>query len=254
MSKPISAFLWAWRNYEAGSKSLRSLRRFYPDADLFIQVDYEGDVENYTKIAEQLDATVNRNAFQLGYCGDFGYVTVGRTHWPRTHSFEWLNNLYKACCSTDSKYMIILEEDDFILRPVTLLQQDLSIAIHPTCPSPTGINRPNNIDGRLLEYSKQRGGISEAPGYGAGGGAFVNREHYISAWERCKEELWNDYDTLAGYSHIVGWQDFIVQYVMMLGGYPVIQNPYLAEHWEVGERWDAFEIITGFKNHTLVEI
>lgn len=254
MTKTVSAFLWAWKNYEAGEKSLCSLRKFYPDSDLFIQVDYEGDIENYTEVAGRINATVRRNKFQLGYCGNFGNVKVGRTHWPKTHTFEWLNNLYNACQDTDAKYVLILEEDDFIIRPITMLQENVSIAIHPTSPSPIGRYRANQIDERLLEYSKEKGGVDTAPGYGAGGGTFINREHFILSWNKSKDYLWDDYDKLATYHHIIGWQDFIVQYVMMLGGYEVTQNPYLAEHWEVGDSWKDFEIITGFKDHTLLEI
>jgi hypothetical protein len=40
----------------------------------------------------------------------------------------------------------------------------------------------------------------------------------------------------------------------MLGGYQVIQNPNLCEHWEIPEGWQDFEIITGLKDHTLIEL
>ena len=58
MSKLISGYWWAWREVEAGKKSAQTLRKFYPDADLFFNVDYEGDVEGYTKVGEELGATV----------------------------------------------------------------------------------------------------------------------------------------------------------------------------------------------------
>jgi hypothetical protein len=34
MNKLISGYLWAWTNYEAGEKSVNSLKKFYPDADI----------------------------------------------------------------------------------------------------------------------------------------------------------------------------------------------------------------------------
>ena len=40
----------------SGKKSAQTLRKFYPDADLFFNVDYEGDVEGYTKVGEELGA------------------------------------------------------------------------------------------------------------------------------------------------------------------------------------------------------
>ena len=53
MSKIISGYLWAWTEWEAGKKSMQTLKKFYPDADLFINVDYDGDIENYTKLVRK---------------------------------------------------------------------------------------------------------------------------------------------------------------------------------------------------------
>ena len=64
MSKLVSGYLWAWTNYEAGQKSVGSLRKFYPDADIFINVDYDGDVVNYEKICNKNEYTFSKNNFR----------------------------------------------------------------------------------------------------------------------------------------------------------------------------------------------
>ena len=107
MSKLISGYWWAWRETEAGKKSMQTLRKFYPDADLFINVDYEGDVEGYQKVGEELGATVTRNNFQLGYCGNFGDRDIGYEHWTKEKAVEWLRGVYEACKKTDSKYIML---------------------------------------------------------------------------------------------------------------------------------------------------
>ena len=107
MSKLISGYLWAWRNYEAGEKSVGSLKKFYNDADIFINVDYEGDIENYKRICDNNGYTFSRNNFQLGYCGNFGEVNVGRDCWSKESTFEWVRGIYEACLKTDSKYIIL---------------------------------------------------------------------------------------------------------------------------------------------------
>ena len=132
MSKLISGYWWAWRETKAGKKSMQTLRKFYPDADLFINVDYEGDVEGYTKVGKELGATVTRNNFQLGYCGNFGDRDIGYEHWTKEKAVEWLRGVYEACKKTDSKYMMLFEEDDFILKPISILNEEFSMAIHPT--------------------------------------------------------------------------------------------------------------------------
>jgi hypothetical protein len=43
MNKLVSGYLWAWTNWKAGSKSVSTLKRYYPDSDIFINVDFDGD-------------------------------------------------------------------------------------------------------------------------------------------------------------------------------------------------------------------
>lgn len=253
MNKILSAYLWAWKNYESGETSIKSLKKYYPDADIFINVDYEGDFENYKILAKKYNAVLTRNNFQVGYCGDFGNVKVGKECWYREETFEWIRGLYEACKKCTTKYMIILEEDDFILKPLTILQSDFSMAIHPTDPSPIGVYRANHLPNEFMMYSYELGGTSSAPGYGAGGGCIFKPDEFVKSWEKAKDYLWRDYDSLKRINKIIGWQDFIVQFVMMIGGYEIIQNPYEAQPWEV-ENWYDFEIVCGIKDYTLIKV
>ena len=253
MSKLISGYWWAWKETEAGKKSMQTLRKFYPDADLFINVDYEGDVEGYQKVGEELGATVTRNNFQLGYCGNFGDRNIGYEHWTKEKAVEWLRGVYEACKKTDSKYMMLFEEDDFILDTISILNLDFSMAIHPTVPSPTGRMRGNYIPQQYFDYSKSVGGVDNCPGYASGGGTIFNREEYIDAYDRTLHLYLEKFDEYCGINKIYGWQDFLFQYIMMLGGYEIIQNTKLCEHWEVPD-YEDFEILTACKDHTLIKL
>ena len=181
MSKLISGYLWAWKNYEAGFKSVNSLKKFYPNADIFINVDYDGDVTNYTNICDKNGFIFSRNNFQLGYCGNFTGKDVGYDCWTKENTFEWVRGIYEACLKTDSKYMILLEEDDFLLKESSILKEEFSMAIHPTAPSPIGRMRPNNIPNEYVMHISDKGGNPISPGYAAGGGTFFNREDTINA-------------------------------------------------------------------------
>ena len=253
MSKLISGYWWAWKNIESGKKSMQTLRKFYPDSDLFINVDYEGDVDGYQKVGNELSAIVTRNNFQVGYCGDFGNVKVGYSHWTKEKSVEWLRGLYEACKKTDSKYMMLFEEDDFVLKPISILNEEFSMAIHPTSPSPTGRMRPNPIPNRFKQYSKSVGGVDICPGYASGGGTIFNREHYIDSYDRVLDLYTKNYDEFCKINKIYGWEDFLFQYILMLGGYEIIQNHQLCEHWEV-PNFQEFEILTGCKDHNLINL
>lgn len=252
MSKLISGYWWAWKEVEAGKKSAQTLRKFYPDADLFFNVDYEGDVEGYTKISEELGATVTRNNFQLGYCGNFGNRDIGYEYWTKEKSLEWLRGVYAACKKTDSKYIILLEEDDFVIQNISILDTEFSMAIHPTDPSPVR-SRPNYVPSQFLDYSKSIGGVKTCPGYASGGGTIFNRKQFIDSYDRVLDSFTHVYDDFCKIDKIFGWQDFMFQYIMMLAGYGIIQNNQLCEYWEVPE-FESFEIVTGIKDHNLIKL
>ena len=46
--------------------------------------------------------------------------------------------------------MLLLEEDDFVLKESSILKEEFSMAIHPTAPSPIGRMRPNNIPNEYI--------------------------------------------------------------------------------------------------------
>jgi hypothetical protein len=254
MSKLISGYLWAWTNWEAGQKSLTSLKKYYPDADIFVNVDYDGDIINYKRICKENNYTFSRNKFQLGYCGDFGNIKTGQECWPLESCVEWMDRLIEACKKTDSIYMMLFEEDDFVLKPISILDQNFSMAIHPTAPSPIGWYRPNHIPPEFTSLIKIHNGNPYSPGYAAGGGTIFNREEMIIAWEIAKPILIENFDYLRSINKIIGWQDYLMQFVMQLKGYDIIQNNNLGELWEVKDNWSQFEIITGFKDHTLINL
>lgn len=251
MNRKISGYLWAWTNTDRGRISLESLRKFYPDANLYVNVDFDGAVESYIEIGKEIDAKVTVNNFQLGYCGDFGNVNVGRSCWPKEYTFEWVRGIYEACKKDDAEYMMLLEEDDFILKEITIIQDKFSMAIHPTNPSPTGRYRPNGIPSFYNSFITKHGG-KVGIGYAAGGGVIFNREQFIKAWESKKELIWNNYDDLASASKIIGWADYILQFIMQLDGCDIIQNNQLCEDWEVSSIYE-FEIVTGLKDLEIIK-
>ena len=259
MTKLLSIYVWAWKNYTSVDFSLGNLRKFYPDCDIFINVDYEGDYDNYKVVAEKYNATLTKNNFQVGYCGDFGNIKVGKLCWSKEETFEWIRGLYEACLKSTSTYMLLLEEDDFILKPLSILEYDFSMAIHASTPSAAGNYRPNYLPEEFMEYSHRIGGVSTAPGYGAGGGCIFKPNEFIKSWKKCKDTLWYDYDQLKQINKIIGWQDFITQFVMMIGGYNIVQNFNIAQPWE-DPNWmkgrnylgEEYEMVCGLKDHTVL--
>ena len=121
------------------------------------------------------------------------------------------------------------------------------MAIHPTDPAPNGNYRANKIPQYFQNFISNNGGNPNSPGYASGGGVIFNRLEFIKSWETKKHIIWENYDDLKNYNKIIGWADYILQFVMQLGGYEIIQNHKLCEEWEI-PNWSEFEIVTGLKD------
>jgi hypothetical protein len=233
----LAGYLWGFRKPDFADKSFEKFREFYPNGKLFCRVDYHGKLDEYRDMCKKYDAKFSVNPFQVGYCGTMeasGHI-MEQKGWPQKN---WLDGLYNACleASIEHDYMIILEEDVFILKELT--EPDSSIAIIP---------QSNGIPSDLLQYIKDRRGNVDVPGYGAGGGTIINIRDFIDAWRRCSPSLQFDYERLFNISHLMGWQDFILQFVMMLDNKSVKINPQLKEVWNT-PNWKDYEIVNYLKD------
>ena len=110
---------------------------------------------------------------------------------------------------------MLFEEDDFVLKPISILNEEFSMAIHPTAPSPVRM-RPNAIPTQFKQYAESVGGVGDSPGYASGGGTIFNRTQFIDSYERALDLYTKNFDEFCKISKIYGWQDFLFQYVMQL--------------------------------------
>ena len=79
MTKWLNAYLWGYKNWEAADHSLRKFKEFYPDGDIYIKVDANGDLVqiSLTKKPNLVEKLVTNN-----YASDAGtnqiMVTLSR--------------------------------------------------------------------------------------------------------------------------------------------------------------------------------
>ena len=88
------------------------------------------------------------------------------------------------------------------------------MAIHPTDPSPIGIYRPNGIPSHFKNFISNNRGNPNSPGYASGGGVIFNRIEFIKSWENKKDIIWQNYDELKNHNKIIGWADYILQFII----------------------------------------
>ncbi len=71
MDKLLNAYLWGYKNWEAADHAFRKFREFYPDGDIFIKVDDNGDFENYKKVAQKYNAQCSSKEIHLVRVGNW---------------------------------------------------------------------------------------------------------------------------------------------------------------------------------------
>lgn len=240
MDNILSGYLWGYKKWEAADVSFRKFKEFYPNSNLFCRVDLEGDYDGYKNICDKWEVSCYKNDFQIGYCGDFtSHLKTGREYWPVENAFEWLDNLYYICKKSFSKYMIVLEEDVFILNNISILKEDFDAAIMRT---------ENIFHPRILNFINSFNGNIDSKLYGCCGGCIINVKKFIYSWELCREKLWEEYYDIANYTKTIGWVDCILQVVIQCGGGKILINEGLIEPWMEEKGWSK----GSWKNYEIV--
>lgn len=251
MKKELSAYLWGYKNYLAGSKSVETFRNFYPDSDVFVRIDTDGDMENYKSSLENFNVNIDFQKSKLGYPGKFAPSghDAGREHWPYKNLYTWLKSIYDCCKQTQSKYMIILEEDVFVLKNISIIKKDFGVAI---------VRNRNSFPTVMYKFIETFNGNSTPTGYGACGGAIINTEIFIKGFDMVMDTLEKQFDELASHTKLVGWSDLMLQVVIMCAGGSVIVNEQMAEPWMqeqgwIKDSWKNYEIVNYLKNISELE-
>lgn len=248
----ISAYLWGYINYKAGELSIKSFRKFYPTSDVFIRLDIGGEYEQYKLISTRYNTHYSVNDIKVGYCGNFepsGH-DIGREHWPKENTFEWLRGIYNACKLTESKYMIILEEDVFVQKPITIINNEFGIAI---------VQNTNPIPKVIFDFIKSVGGNTDSPGRGACGGTIINVDSFIHGYDISLSKLNEQWDSIIKLTKLIGWADMVLQVIIQCGGGSVVVNPELVEPWmqsagRISNHWSEYEIVNYLKDYNMLKL
>lgn len=248
MENNISAYLWGYKDYKAGQKSVETFRKFYPNSDVFVRIDTDGDMENYKSSLEMFNVDIDFQKSKLGYPGKFAPSghDAGRTHWPFENLHTWLMSIYECCKKTDSKYMLILEEDVFLMKPLSIIEKEFGVAI---------VRNENEFPNRITQFIMDVGGNVITDGYGACGGAIINTKKFIKGFDISIDKLKNEFDEISNHTHLVGWSDLMLQVIVMCGNGEVVVNEQLVEPWMevqewISDSWKNYEMVNYLKDIT----
>lgn len=250
MENNISAYLWGYKDYKAGQKSVETFRKFYPNSDVFVRIDTDGDMENYKPSLEPFNVNIDFQKSKLGYPGKFAPSghDAGRTHWPFENLHTWLYSIYECCKKTNSKYMIILEEDVFVLKKINIVESEFGIAI---------VKNRNHFPDKIKNFIGELDGNIQSSGYGGCGGAIINTSDYIKGYEKCINLLETKFEEISKHTHLIGWSDMMLQVIVMCSGASVVVNEQLVEPWMeekgwIDKPWKEYEIVNYLKDIKLL--
>ena len=257
----LSGYLWGYDKVEAAEVAFKQFKKFYPDGNLQCTIDLGGKVEEFQELCDKYDVDMKVNPINVGRCGWMGHYEnyvedgpqneLGRKCWPKENAFVWMDRLYEVCKNANSKYLISMEDDTFILKEISILKEEFGIA---GCEYNTNI-----LPGSLLEFIDSIGGDSNIPtnifgnkGYGALGGFIINVEQFIKGWEYIKPILDKRWDELREKTHLIGWVDVLPQLTIMSVGGKVVMNKKLIQTW-YHERKDLYPTYTHWKDYEIAD-
>lgn len=256
----LSVYLWTWKKWKEADVAFRKYREFYSDGEIYCRLDTDGgEEENFQKVCDIWGAKLSVNPIRVGRCGWMGHyegydddkIEIQRECWPMENAFTWMDGIYDACKDTTSKYMIIMEDDTYINKPITILNEEFGIAVAEY--------NTNFLPDTLLKFVEVHGGDTDIPlnifgkkGYGGCGGFIINTEQFVEGWDKFKPILERDWELIRMNTHLIGWVDVISQLNFMVSGFKVVMNKQLIQTW-YGERPDLFPTFTHWKDYEIID-
>ncbi len=261
MSKTLlSGYLWGYDRPNTADVIFRKFREFYKDGNLYFKMDVGGKEKEHKEICEKYGAEFSIQPMKVGRCGwmthyeeweDGDSETLKRACWPKENAFTWMDSLYEAAKKCGSKYLIALEDDTFILKPISIIQEDFGIAVvEYNC---------NEIHPYLLEFIESIDGNTDIPvnlfgnkGYGGQGGFIINCETFVKGWDKLKPILEERWDELREQTHLIGWVDVLPQLAVMAVNGSVVWNKQLVQTW-FNERPDLYPGHSNWRDYEIVD-
>ena len=214
MLNNISVFIPAYSQIKSLEFSIPLLKEVYPECDIHLCSDNGYD---FTEFCQKYDIDYKYYDNRLGYPAG-----VDRYGWTKEKSLQFLQRIKLACEYLKNDFVILFEEDVLVTKKINL---DTNFDI-------SGYIIGNNIPHSILDYISYHGGNTSVGEYGAGGGCVFNRKKYIESFDKSYSLLESDFDRLFEQSFLLGWPDFLICFVFMIGGYNLSENRELMEIYD----------------------
>jgi hypothetical protein len=216
-----------------------NIRKYHPDAYYFLGSDAADDLS-------EIAATNN--------C-DYVYYTnkIGYPSYKIEKVISWLERFRYACEKSNTTHIMMVEDDVWIKKPVTVLDEWEMSCHHIT----HGNEMPPQVIDLIENFSGKRPLTNY---YGGGGGSIYKVDTFLNNYERVLDWFKTHHNDIQSYYEPFGFMDcYMVAYYMLCGkDYNV--NPYMTDthhHRNNGFDWDEFvetrkeniEIVNNYKKY-----
>lgn len=198
---------------------LQYVRKFYPDEYILIVSDKGAD---YSFLVNKYNTDYLFCNKKLGYPQQpFGY--------RKNQVLDYLERFYIACLRSNTTHIMILEEDNVVLKRLEI-SEGIEVAGWTPCHS-DGTPFPNGFPNQFIEILTKYSGIKpNVPGYGAGGGSVFKTETFITNYNFIKKFIIDNLDYIQDNVYpTAGWIDCFMTWVYMLSGKPYTHNTNLMQ-------------------------
>ena len=206
--------------------------------------------ESYMDLCEKYNCEYLHSQTRVGYpTQPYGYSKSGM--------IDWITRFYIASLRSNSKYIIMFEDDIVITRKLTLPKENQFF----DCANYDSEHRKRiqldyRFPDRLMNLIKENSGVyPNVDFYGCGGGSIFPVEMINKNYNKMVDFINNSGDEVFSFYPFFGWIDCFMTIYGLLSGYEYIPNEKITNLYR--EDWDAalvelseeYEIITHFKKY-----
>lgn|ERR1035437_571220 len=237
----FSVYYPVYDNQEQTEKILTIFRAVYPGVHIRLLCDKGSD---HTTLSRKYNCEYVYSDYHLGLWGHQNVMVVSGEHcygWNKEEAIEYLNRMLKFAISVPTKYLLYMEDDIYITKPIRVVENEFPF---------TQVIPGNKLCQNTVDFCKKFNPNHTIDQYGCCAGQFMNRELYLDCVNKTYGFLTENYDELSKIERHLGWPDTLNNLVFNLCGFRGISNPdYSDGHVEVfdtpifhshfgkGEKW-----------------
>ena len=216
---------------------MKNIRQHYPNSCYIILVDRG---ENYQTLAKKYNT-------EILYCQKYNGYPVQPYGYNPKQVIEFLERIYIGCIRCTEEYVMMVEEDVIVLKPITIPQNTIVMGYNTI----DGNDYPKEFIDFIIKNCNKEPNFKK---YGSCGGTIFHRKTFIEYFSVFRDFAENNLINVMQYYPTSGWIDCFMTYLFQLVGKDYTPNPrlfniYPRQMFDLSTTPSDAEIITNFKNY-----